>query len=241
MQLIFFFFISFTGSEHQRVVDCISKGDVLYDVFAGVGPFAVPAVKKKKAIVFANDLNPTSYKYLMKNVQLNKIKEGFHCYNMDGREFIKSVVKDDLINQCTKLEKNKTIHIVMNLPALAIEFLDAFKDLFAGDETLTSKAIVLPKVYCYCFTDIKINEDKNKQNEVRERVKGVVGDSVETDLAVRFVRNVAPNKDMMCVTFTLTREVLFGQKSLSYDHTGILYMIKDSTVDSHYLEIQGNL
>ena len=36
-----------------------------------MGPFAVPAAKKG-CFVWANDLNPQSYRYLLGNVQLNK-------------------------------------------------------------------------------------------------------------------------------------------------------------------------
>jgi tRNA (guanine37-N1)-methyltransferase len=43
------------------------------DVFAGVGPFALPAAKKGCAVL-ANDLNPESYKYLKINVDNNKVR-----------------------------------------------------------------------------------------------------------------------------------------------------------------------
>jgi len=46
--------------------------DVVADIFAGVGPFAIPAAKKGCA-VFANDLNPISAKYLMENVDENRV------------------------------------------------------------------------------------------------------------------------------------------------------------------------
>jgi tRNA (guanine37-N1)-methyltransferase len=41
-------------------------------VFAGVGPFAVPAAKRGN-IVYANDLNPESYKYMCENMKMNKV------------------------------------------------------------------------------------------------------------------------------------------------------------------------
>ena len=44
------------------------------DVFAGVGPFALPSAKKG-SIVYANDLNPSSYEWLNENVKLNKVKK----------------------------------------------------------------------------------------------------------------------------------------------------------------------
>lgn len=47
---------------------------MLYDVFAGVGPFAIPAAKKG-CHVHANDLNPDSVHWLQQNVNLNKVKD----------------------------------------------------------------------------------------------------------------------------------------------------------------------
>lgn len=46
--------------------------DAVCDVMAGVGPFAMPA-SKKGCMVYANDLNPTSYKYMLENKGLNKV------------------------------------------------------------------------------------------------------------------------------------------------------------------------
>ena len=57
-------------TEHDRLVTLFTQEDVVADVFAGVGPFALPAAKKGCA-VFANDLNPESYKYLQENIKIN--------------------------------------------------------------------------------------------------------------------------------------------------------------------------
>lgn len=43
-------------------------------MFAGVGPFSIPAAKNIGCAVYANDLNPQSYYYLKQNVILNKVK-----------------------------------------------------------------------------------------------------------------------------------------------------------------------
>lgn len=75
-------------TEHQRLVtDYFKTGEIVCDVFAGVGPFAVPA-GKKNVIVLANDLNPESFKYLQENIQLNKVSECVIPFNYDGAEFI---------------------------------------------------------------------------------------------------------------------------------------------------------
>lgn len=58
--------------EHGRLVEMFKPGEVVCDVMAGIGPFAVPA-GKKGVIVWANDMNPESYHYLKKAVERNKV------------------------------------------------------------------------------------------------------------------------------------------------------------------------
>jgi len=41
-------------------------------MFAGIGPFAIPAAKKG-CFVYANDLNPASFNYLIENAKSNKV------------------------------------------------------------------------------------------------------------------------------------------------------------------------
>jgi len=84
--------------------------DVVVDVFAGVGPFAIPAGRKGCAVL-ANDLNPVSHTYLEKNVHDNRVGFCFSVYRItegsprlkvtnlvqtsceDGRNFIKTIAK----------------------------------------------------------------------------------------------------------------------------------------------------
>jgi len=64
--------------EHSRLVEFFDPGDVVCDMFAGVGPFAIPAAKRG-CIVYANDLNPASYEALLKKIlpqMLFKIQKG---------------------------------------------------------------------------------------------------------------------------------------------------------------------
>lgn len=59
-------------TEHERLVQLFQSADVVADVFAGVGPFALPAGRKGCGVL-ANDLNPAGYKYLQKNIEDNKV------------------------------------------------------------------------------------------------------------------------------------------------------------------------
>ncbi|EGF34581.1 hypothetical protein AAULH_14181, partial [Lactobacillus helveticus MTCC 5463] len=73
---------------HGRLVNQFARGQAVCDVFAGVGPFAIPAAKNNGCIVFANDLNPHSYAYLEDNIKLNRVATVFPT-NEDGRDFIR--------------------------------------------------------------------------------------------------------------------------------------------------------
>lgn len=72
-------------TEHERLVQLFRPEEVIADVFAGVGPFAVPAAKKGCAVL-GNDLNPNSAKYLLKNVQDNRVlvySTSYHAIHSD--------------------------------------------------------------------------------------------------------------------------------------------------------------
>lgn len=60
------------NTEHRRIVGMFKEGEAVCDVMAGVGPFAVPA-GKKKVFVWANDLNPDSYASLEDAISRNKV------------------------------------------------------------------------------------------------------------------------------------------------------------------------
>ncbi|XP_043693496.1 tRNA (guanine(37)-N1)-methyltransferase 2-like isoform X2 [Telopea speciosissima] len=73
--------------EHIRLVSQFRAGEIICDMFAGVGPFAIPAAQKG-CIVYANDLNPDSAHYLKINAAINKVEDYVFAYNMDARAFI---------------------------------------------------------------------------------------------------------------------------------------------------------
>ncbi|XP_052183154.1 tRNA (guanine(37)-N1)-methyltransferase 2-like isoform X1 [Diospyros lotus] len=73
--------------EHIRLISQFRPGEIICDMFAGVGPFAIPAAQKG-CVVYANDLNPNSIHYLKINAEINRVNDLVHTYNMDARKFI---------------------------------------------------------------------------------------------------------------------------------------------------------
>ncbi|XP_015745012.2 tRNA (guanine(37)-N1)-methyltransferase isoform X1 [Python bivittatus] len=196
------------STEHSRVVNLLKPGDLLFDVFAGVGPFAIPAAKKN-CVVFANDLNPESCKWLQHNCKLNKVDKKVKVFNMDGRSFLKGPVKEELDKHLSSKEWKNSLHIIMNLPAMAIEFLDVFRHLLNGEPVSAE----LPTVHCHCFS-----KHDNPTQDVQERAEALLGTSLDGLCSVKWVRNVAPYKEMMCISFQLPAEVLYKPvSSLSDD------------------------
>ncbi|KAI0141012.1 Met-10+ like-protein-domain-containing protein [Hypoxylon sp. NC0597] len=86
-------------SEHRRLINLFQPGEVVCDVMAGIGPFAVPA-GKKGVFVWANDYNPESYRYLDENIKRNKVEQFVRPFNQDGRTFIREAA--DMVYAASK-------------------------------------------------------------------------------------------------------------------------------------------
>jgi len=59
--------------ERKRVIDQIRDGERVLVLFAGVGPYAILASKKKDVEVVAVELNPQAVKYMRENTKLNDV------------------------------------------------------------------------------------------------------------------------------------------------------------------------
>ncbi|KAI9342796.1 guanine(37)-N1-methyltransferase [Zopfochytrium polystomum] len=198
--------------EHNRIIQTLKASDRVCDVFAGVGPFAIPAAKNQKCQVYANDLNPASFKYLDINIKKNKVQSLVKPFNQDGREFIRMSLRElnnlDSKSNPTSLAETTNFkwfsHYIMNLPATAIEFLDAFRGLFHDRQKEIDES-KLPLIHCYCFS-----KAADLEADVRERVQEAIGFTFQPgQLKVHRVRDVAPKKEMLCVSFYLPKEVAF--------------------------------
>ncbi|KAK2704766.1 tRNA (guanine(37)-N1)-methyltransferase-like isoform X1 [Artemia franciscana] len=194
------------STEHERLVQKFEPKSVIYDVCAGVGPFSIPAAKLKNCEVIANDLNPESVKWLSENVVKNKVSQKIKINNLDGSVFLRTVFKEEF------LKKSETVsfksHIVMNLPAMAVEFLPTFQGIFAG--ATIKDDIEMPIVHVYTF----VKGDSDYLCQAVKLVEAKLGTTLDGNLLESFsVRNVAPNKEMIRVSFRLPRSIIYDYES----------------------------
>ena len=141
-------------------------------------------------------------------------------YNMDARQFIQKMNEDRV----------DVDHVIMNLPQLAPEFLDAFRGWRFHDDSRKANERQRPMIHVHCFGEKARTPDDNLrvERQVQQRCEIALGcdgcfnptkcgDSscgakTENEFAVRVVRDVGPKKNMLCVSFRLPLEVASVQK-----------------------------
>jgi len=106
------------ATERRRVVEQVEAGERFFDMFAGVGPFVVPAAERGADAVGV-DLNEVAVEYLRRNAERNGVADGVTAIHGDVREV---EGYDDWADR-----------LVMNLPHSAGEFLDTAVGLAADD------------------------------------------------------------------------------------------------------------
>jgi tRNA (guanine37-N1)-methyltransferase len=228
--------------EHERMTAAFKPGQAIADVMAGVGPFAMPS-GKKGCLVWANDLNPDSFESLRANIVKNKLQYFVTAFNQDGRVFIREAIRDLYKLHCSPkdnpivipppqikykvLEKDKKpapeptyirlpatfSHFVMNLPATAVEFLDAYRGCYLGlEKPFMEGQFQMPMVHVYTFhreTADSPLEDAGRA--ICEEISKSLGYRMTNETVdIHDVRRVAPNKGMYCASFRLPQEVAFG-------------------------------
>ncbi|PWN88720.1 hypothetical protein FA10DRAFT_255091 [Acaromyces ingoldii] len=210
-------------AEHARLVARFAPYAVVCDVMAGVGPFAVPAARKG-CWVLANDLNPASHAALCANAARNHVAANVRPACLDGRDFIRRSIQKQEQKEPAAISRAPPQRLiddfVMNLPASALEFLDAFRGAYrpiAGPELDAEVArraseegtAAWPMVHVHCFT----KDLERPHEDICARASHILGlgDGPRRLLSLHYVRAVAPNKDMYCLSFRLTPSILFDE------------------------------
>lgn len=63
-------------NERFRIAKLVKPGEVILDMFAGIGYFSIPiGVHSKAKKIYSIEINPNSYNFLKRNIELNKINK----------------------------------------------------------------------------------------------------------------------------------------------------------------------
>ena len=107
------FFSPRLSTERERIANLIQDGEVITNMFAGIGMFSIMVAKKKKCTVFSLDINPMASKLCEKNIELNKLAGKIISINGDAGEIINEQLMD------------KSDRTLMLLPERSDEFLES--------------------------------------------------------------------------------------------------------------------
>lgn len=99
--------------ERMRIANLVNDGDVVVNMFAGVGAYSIVIAKHSKvARVYSIDVNPSAVRYMRENILLNKVVGKVFPMEGDARVFTSKALKD------------VAERVLMPLPKRAIDFLD---------------------------------------------------------------------------------------------------------------------
>ena len=166
--------------EHNRVSDQVDVGEVVVDMFTGVGPFALHIARKQNARVVAIDINPLAIELLHESIAMNKLVGTIEPVAADAHKYVPVNFDQDVDR------------VIMNHPSGAFEFIaDACQSLRAGGI-----------MHYYDF-----GAGENPEDEIVRKVSKLVraaGKDTPEVLHVRRVRDSAPYEYQMVVDLVIS-------------------------------------
>ncbi|HJX04804.1 MAG TPA: class I SAM-dependent methyltransferase family protein, partial [Thermoplasmata archaeon] len=154
------FFSPRLATERETVAKQVKPGEVVIDMFAGIGPFSIMIAKSRSPkMVYAIDLNPEAIAYMKENIVLNKVQDVVPVEG-DAREKIGEIEPAD--------------RIIMNLPHDAHGFVaDALRALKPGGVIHYYEIMEEPQVQLRLseIADIAIKEGRVVKELARRKVK----------------------------------------------------------------------
>ena len=180
------------ATERHRVVSQVSAGEHAFDMFAGVGPYAVPMAREGAQVV-ATDINETAIEYLRRNAERNDVTvQSTATRQTESEGAIDGVtaIAGDVRAAGTDYE-DWADRIVMNLPHTADEFLDTAVALASDDCVLH-------------YYDIQHEDDLYDPGKAA--IREAAGPDYEVTIEnERTVRSYAPHELNVAVDARLTR------------------------------------
>jgi len=162
--------------ERSYLPTMVKDGELVLDMFAGIGYFSLMIAKlSKPEHIYACEINPVSFEYLVENIKLNGVKHLITPYLGDCAIIVPRLVKE--INL-------KTDRIIMGVFPAPKEYLPvAFQAVKRGAGTVI-----------HYEGKIRDKNIESLYNHVRDAVEKSSLVSTHELLSYRFVKNVGVNQ-----------------------------------------------
>jgi tRNA (guanine37-N1)-methyltransferase len=211
---------------------------VVADAFCGVGALCLQAAKRYNCTIWANDWNPAAIQSLQQNAAKNGLQSHFeHVQCGDAYDFIMDLGLKQQQSTDEKHDSHKKgircrlpDHVVLNFPLESPQFLGALRWWPAGDDD--DDNVVIPRVHVYTFAradketyrsaeDVAVdlvasnllpmacsslNNNQNYDPTINRRAE--LNEEYDCRVSIHPVRDVAPGKVVMCVSFSATPKLL---------------------------------
>jgi len=161
-------------TEHARIANMVKSNELVLDMFAGIGPFSILIAKRTGATVYSIDKNPDAVSFLKKNLRLNKVENLVIPFFGDVSELIPKKIKE------------KFDRIIMNLPEIAINYLQI------ACESLNPRGGI---IHLYIF-----KTESESYEEIEEKIYSKINNFGRSILSIniRKVKSTAPHEWQLC-------------------------------------------
>ena len=165
------------SSERIRIAELVNDGEVIVNMFGGIGMFSIIAAKKKKFTVYNIDINPDAANFCQKNIAINKLAGNIISIHGDASDIIKNQLED------------KSDRTLMLLPEKSDEFLSS--------AILASKNSGVIHYYSHIHADKKLDAAKLSEQhylEVTPVKSAILGSKIVRPVGPRFYQTVVDVK-----------------------------------------------
>ncbi len=158
------------ATERARVASMAERGEVIIDMFAGVGTFSILIARRvPETRVIAIDINPDAIRYLRENIRLNRVTNV-------------TVIEGDVREVCEEFTDTAD-RIIMNLPMRAHEYIrEAIRMLKPGGGTI------------HFYT---VESESGESLMAKAKRKFMMRDA--SVISARKVKDYAPYKYIVCI------------------------------------------
>ncbi len=170
--------------ERRRIADLVGRDEIVFNMFAGVGPYSI-LMAKRGAYIHSVDINPYAFEYHILNNRLNRVEDRISTYRGDS-----GII-------AVKYLSGKVDRVVMPLPELAIDYLKY------AVKTINREG------WIHVYLHIKYGRDEEEALEkAEETVKNElirIGDVEIREVHSRIVREVATRTAQICVDIDIVK------------------------------------